>query len=854
MKYSLHIQGLLAGLAACWLSIVSLQAQTFPTPTGFTLPAGKTIVITYEVDVNANACPAGSTAVANLSNQSNVSGSNFATVQTDDPDLAGASNPTLTPFAVLTLGNLVYNDLNNNGVFDSGTDTGINGVVLNLYVDDGDISGDTPLANTTTANLGGQDGRYVFANLCPGNYIVQVAASNFTGGGALATISFSSPSGPAPDPDNNTDNDDNGESGPGGSIVSKAITLALTTETSDGDSDADSNPSVDFGFLACATPPTPVCQNFTLQLTATGTATLLASQVNNGSSSNCGNTLTLALSQSAFTCADVGMKQIILTVTDNGNSQQATCIATVTVEDLITPTVTTGTIAACYPSVALAEAAALAATTATDNCAATPTKTASTSGSCSAIVTVTVMDASNNSNSTTYNTRIDNTGPTVTTGSIAASYPTVAAAEAAALAATSASDNCPGAIIETVSTSGSCSVTITVTEADECGNSNSTTYTTLIQPTATATPSSQTICSGSAITTIALTANVSGTAYDWSRNNTGSVTGIAANGSGDISGSLTNTTNAPVTVTFTVTPTANGCPGPAITATVLVNPVFNATTVSPATLCAGQNITLNFGVNCLSGDTYTAYLSDASGNFPGTSLGSVVPGQSIMIPPNTPGGSGYRIKVTSTNFGISSISNTFAINVPVFTGTPTVSGVPVCAGSSITVNFSASTCSGGVFQVQLSNASGSFITHTNLGLFASNSSVPIPANIPAGSGYRVRIVAPGGAATSNVSAAFRIRTCTTRLIAEAVEPAPGLQVSVSPNPTEGLLRIEVRGAGGQPLKLELFNGAGQTIRQQRMEKAQGEESLSWDITRQPQGLYLLRVSTDHEAKTVKVVH
>ena len=56
-----------------------LTAQTFPSP-GFTLPNGKTIIITYEVDVNANACPTGTVPGINISNQSNVSGSNFATV------------------------------------------------------------------------------------------------------------------------------------------------------------------------------------------------------------------------------------------------------------------------------------------------------------------------------------------------------------------------------------------------------------------------------------------------------------------------------------------------------------------------------------------------------------------------------------------------------------------------------------------------------------------------------------------------------------------------------------------------------------------------------------------------------
>ena len=95
-------------------------------------------------------------------------------------------------------------------------------------------------------------------------------------------------------------------------------------------------------------------------------------------------------------------------------------------------------------------------------------------------------------------------------------------------------------------------------------------------PNAVATPSTQTICTGNAITTIVLRGSVSGTVYSWTRDNL-TVTGIAASGSGNISGSLTNTTAAPVTVTFTITPSYTNagvtCTGTAITATVVVNPV-----------------------------------------------------------------------------------------------------------------------------------------------------------------------------------------------------------------------------------------------------------------------------------------
>src|SRR5260370_23659515 len=101
-------------------------------------------------------------------------------------------------------------------------------------------------------------------------------------------------------------------------------------------------------------------------------------------------------------------------------------------------------IAAFYHPQGDAEAAAISATTATDNCPGPLVKTASTSGTCSAVITVTVTDGCGNSASVPYNTRIDNTTPVPVAGTIAACYHTHADAEAAAISATTATDNCPG--------------------------------------------------------------------------------------------------------------------------------------------------------------------------------------------------------------------------------------------------------------------------------------------------------------------------------------------------------------------------------------------------------------------------
>ncbi len=81
--------------------------------------------------------------------------------------------------------------------------------------------------------------------------------------------------------------------------------------------------------------PSAVCQNVTVQLDNTGNGSTTAAAVNNGSSDACG-IQSLALSQTAFVCSEVGANTEVLTVTDvNGNS--TTCSTTITVEDNVAP-------------------------------------------------------------------------------------------------------------------------------------------------------------------------------------------------------------------------------------------------------------------------------------------------------------------------------------------------------------------------------------------------------------------------------------------------------------------------------------------------------------------------------------
>ncbi len=79
------------------------------------------------------------------------------------------------------------------------------------------------------------------------------------------------------------------------------------------------------------TPPTAICQNITVELDEnTGTVTVPAEDVNNGSSDNCNGQLTFSLSPNTFDCSNLGDNAVELTVTDACDNA-STCSATVTV-------------------------------------------------------------------------------------------------------------------------------------------------------------------------------------------------------------------------------------------------------------------------------------------------------------------------------------------------------------------------------------------------------------------------------------------------------------------------------------------------------------------------------------------
>jgi SdrD B-like domain/Secretion system C-terminal sorting domain len=136
---------------------------------------------------------------------------------------------------VLSLGNQVFYDPNNNGLYEPANgEFGIDGRTVNLYADANNDNTPDGAAIATTTTTGG--GLYQFT-VAPGNYIVSVV---LPGGEFIST--------PSNDPDDNVDNDNDGVFTPGDNTSGKeyfgrAITMATGTEPTGG----NTNNTYDFG-------------------------------------------------------------------------------------------------------------------------------------------------------------------------------------------------------------------------------------------------------------------------------------------------------------------------------------------------------------------------------------------------------------------------------------------------------------------------------------------------------------------------------------------------------------------------------------------------------------------------------
>ena len=188
------------------------------------------------------------------------------TIQTFGPSVITRNVANLTP---MSIGDLVFSDRNNNGLFDTGspTETGISGVTLQLFTDtnsNGVFDAGTDIATLDSSNVpisttSNSSGIYTFTNLFPGSYFTVIPSSQFLTGAAAAgfVVSSTMPGG--------TNNANKGAAVAGTGVVTSLVSLnAGTAPTTDGDSNTNTNLSFDIGLVP----------QFDLTVAKTSTATV----------------------------------------------------------------------------------------------------------------------------------------------------------------------------------------------------------------------------------------------------------------------------------------------------------------------------------------------------------------------------------------------------------------------------------------------------------------------------------------------------------------------------------------------------------------------------------------------------
>ncbi|GAB3931883.1 T9SS type A sorting domain-containing protein [Larkinella terrae] len=140
----------------------------------------------------------------------------------------------------------------------------------------------------------------------------------------------------------------------------------------------------------------------------------------------------------------------------------------------------------------------------------------------------------------------------------------------------------------------------------------------------------------------------------------------------------------------------------------------------------------------------------------------------------------------------------------------------------------------------------------NKGNGAHAYSFDVPAVLKDGVSRSIRARVLGS--TYDLKDSGKSLTCSspspTRLSAETDS---GLQLTVLGNPVAQQVKVEIRGAEGQPLRLQLTDASGRLVNQLQIDQAKAIERPVFDVQQQPAGVLLLRATSGMRSVTRKVL-
>jgi hypothetical protein len=256
--------------------------------------------------------------------------------------------------------------------------------------------------------------------------------------------------------------------------------------------------------------------------------------------------------------------------------------------------------------------------------------------------------------------------------------------------------------VATVSNTGNVNAisagSVVITYTNNLGCSASISITVNPNPTITNSPLTQSICSGSTTTAVTWTSSIPGTTYNWTGTASASITGYTVSGTGNLGlmNTIQNSGNSNGNLTYTVTPTSNGCVGSPVTYVIVVKPTPLLSQFTSQTICGGISTTTTSFVNSVAGGSFNysllnpgaipASVTGFSGNGTGQIPGSVI---------NNGGTNPYTLSyaVVPTASGCNGPSGTFQITVnPAAVTTFSAGNQTICSGQNTNlVNLSSST-------------------------------------------------------------------------------------------------------------------------------------------------------------------
>ena len=214
-------------------------------------------------------------------------------------------------------------------------------------------------------------------------------------------------------------------------------------------------------------------------------------------------------------------------------------------------------------------------------------------------------------------------------------------------------------------------------------------------PVATATPATQTVCSGDPVN-IALSSCVLATNYSWNGSN-------GTSGVGSIATSLANAVCPSVTVTYTITPSTATCTGPTATAQVTVVPIPTSSfTVNPNSVCENQPVTITYTGTSCAGAIFNwnfngATVISGTGQGPYTISWSIAGAQSVSL------------QVTQGACNSTTTTNNVTVNAsPVVTINP--NPAIICPGQNVILTASGATTYDWAPNTNLSASTGASVT------------------------------------------------------------------------------------------------------------------------------------------------